>query len=225
MSLFIKETYFSHEMIDGKADEMIQRVRCASRVKDSHFRLENSALLVLDMQSYFLDASSHAFVPSAMAIVPGIRSLIKTYHVNNRPVILTRHINSRSDTGMMARWWSELITEDHPLSMIHPDIIDSQAIIIEKCFYDAFHQTHLEDLLRAKKIDRIVICGVMTHLCCDTTARSAFMRDFEVFFAVNGTATYNEQFHRATLLNLAHGFATLVTVKQIIAELSVRADD
>jgi isochorismate hydrolase len=220
MSHFIKETYFSQETIESKAHEMMQRVRCASRVKDRSFKLENSALLVLDMQSYFLDASSHAFVPSAMAIIPGIRSLIRMYHASNRPVILTRHINSRSETGMMARWWSELITEDNPLSVIHPDIVDSRAVIIEKSYYDAFYHTRLEDVFRDKQIERVIICGVMTHLCCDTTARSAFMRDFEVFFAVDGTATYSEQFHRATLLNLAHGFATLVRVKQIIAELS-----
>ncbi|MBP1749708.1 MAG: isochorismatase hydrolase [Deltaproteobacteria bacterium] len=211
--------------MESKVHEMIQQARCASRLKDWRFKSENSALLVLDMQSYFLDASSHAFVPSAMAIIPGIQSLVRMYNASNRPVILTRHINSHSETGMMARWWSELITEDNPLSVIHPDLIDSQTVVIEKSFYDAFYHTYLEDVLRDKKIERIVICGVMTHLCCDTTARSAFMRGFEVFFTADGTATYNEQFHRAALLNLAHGFATLVTVKQIIAELSEEPDD
>ncbi|MGB9641195.1 MAG: isochorismatase family protein, partial [Anaerolineales bacterium] len=46
-------------------------------------------------------------------------------------------------------------------------------------------------------------------LCCETTARSAFIRGFEPFFLVDGTATYNSYFHQATLLNLNHGFASL----------------
>jgi len=65
----------------------------------------------------------------------------------------------------------------------------------------------------------VVICGVMTHLCCETTARSAFMRGFEVFFTVDGTATYTEAFHRASLLNLSHGFAVPVLVENILEKL------
>jgi isochorismate hydrolase len=57
----------------------------------------------------------------------------------------------------------------------------------------------------------------MTHLCCETTARSAFMRGFEVFFTIDGTATYNEEHHWAALLNLAHGFATPVLVDEVVS--------
>ena len=60
-----------------------------------------------------------------------------------------------------------------------------------------------------------MIAGVLTHLCCETTARSAFVRGFKVFFTVDGTATYYEDFHRATLLNLSHGFAVPVLVDDI----------
>ncbi len=56
----------------------------------------------------------------------------------------------------------------------------------------------------------------MTHLCCETTARSAFVRGFEVFFTIDGTATYNKEFHFATLHNLAHGFALPILVDEIL---------
>jgi bifunctional isochorismate lyase / aryl carrier protein len=56
----------------------------------------------------------------------------------------------------------------------------------------------------------------MTHLCCETTARSAFMRGFEVFFTMDGTATYNEQLHRASLLTLSHGFALPVLMDELL---------
>jgi isochorismate hydrolase len=59
----------------------------------------------------------------------------------------------------------------------------------------------------------------MTHLCCETTARSAFMRGLQVFIAVDGTATYSEAFHRASLLNLSHGFALPVLVDEILERL------
>jgi bifunctional isochorismate lyase/aryl carrier protein len=59
----------------------------------------------------------------------------------------------------------------------------------------------------------------MTHLCCETTARAAFTRGFQVFFPIDGSATYTREFHLATLRNLGHGFASLVTVQSLMAVL------
>jgi len=171
------------------------------------------------MQAYFLDAASHAFIPAAIAIIPGINALIQTYTEQNLPIILSRHINTIQDAGLMANWWRELIVEENPLSEIDRRINQTNGIIIKKSRYDAFYNTALESMLRDQDIRQVVICGVMTHLCCETTARSAFMRGFEVVFTIDGTATYNEAFHRAALLNLAHGFAKPLLVKEILAAL------
>jgi isochorismate hydrolase len=183
------------------------------------FTPERSALLLLDLQAYFLDESSHAFVPSAIAILPGINALIRAYSCQNLPVLFTRHLNTSQDAGLMATWWRELLAADSPLSRIDPRLEIHNAVTISKTRYDAFLNSPLEKLLREMNVRQLVICGVMTHLCCETTARSAFMRGFEVFFCVDGTATYNEAFHRASLLNLAHGFATLVLVQDILTKL------
>ena len=59
----------------------------------------------------------------------------------------------------------------------------------------------------------------MTHLCCETTARVAFTRGYEVFFSIDGTATYNRKFHLGSLVNLAHGVAVPMLVDEIIAQL------
>ena len=91
--------------------------------------------------------------------------------------------------------------------------------VLDKSQYDAFYQTSLEGHLRAEGVTQVVICGVMTHLCCETTARSAFTRGFQVFFTVDGTATYNMDHHRATLVNLSHGFAVPVLVKDMVSAI------
>jgi len=119
----------------------------------------------------------------------------------------------------MASWWRELILPDEPLSQIVPELKSTQGNLIEKSQYDAFLNTGLEKLLKEKGIKQVVIGGVMTHLCCETTARSAFMRGFEVFFLVDGTATYNESFHQASLINLSHGFAEIKLVSEIMDSL------
>lgn len=177
---------------------------------------EHAALLVLDMQEYFIKENSHAFVPSATAIIPGIQALISTFSEAKRPIIFTRHTNDTDNARQMALWWKALLKPGTPESEIISEFNTTRGIVINKHQYDAFYDTRLETVLHTQGVGEIVITGVMTHLCCETTARSAFMRGFGVFFVVDGTATYNEAFQRATILNLSHGFANPVQVNDIL---------
>jgi bifunctional isochorismate lyase/aryl carrier protein len=215
----MKEIYFTGENLEVQSRDLFQQAVEISRQKVLEFQPLKSALLVLDMQSYFLDASSHAYVPSSQAIVNGISQLIKAYSDHQLPIFFSQHINTPENAGMMSVWWKDLITPDHPHHRIIPEIDTSVGTIIKKNQYDAFHQTPLEEMLQTNGVTQVVISGVMTHLCCETTARSAFMRGYQVFFLVDGTATYNLAYHRASLINLSHGFASLVFVKDILAAI------
>jgi len=155
-------------------------------------------------------------VPSAAAILPGLQALVEAFYTLRRPVIFTRHLNIPQNAGQMGSWWRDLIQPDSPLSQISPALDTRRGMVILKNQYDAFYETTLQGVLRANSVSQVIISGVMTHLCCETTARSAFMRGFEVFFTVDGTATYNRLHHTASLLNLAHGFATPLLVRDIL---------
>lgn len=185
---------------------MLQELERRVRIREIDFVPGQSALLILDMQRYFLDERSHAYVPSAAPIRPRIKKLAHAFDAMNRPIILTRHLNTNQDAKLMARWWRDLITENDDWSAIIPELQLPNGLVISKTQYDGFYQTGLEDTLKAKGVTQLVITGVMSHLCCETTARSAFVRGFTVWFPIDGTATYNQDFHWATLLNLSHGF-------------------
>ena len=219
----MKERYFTVESLEHQANDLYQQAAQRLRPKGAPFQPQHSALLVLDMQAYFLDPSSHAYIPSAEPIVDGIVELIKEYYAHERPIIFTQHINTSSNAGMMSTWWKDLITSQDPLHKIIPELNLSLGTLIQKSQYDAFYQTQLDELLHARGVTQVVLCGVMTHLCCETTARSAFTHGFEVFFPIDGTATYNLAYHRASLLNLAHGFANLVLMKDLLA--IIRGED
>jgi len=217
----IEEAYFSPESIKQKARVMLEEISRLRARHDLTLSPKRSALLIVDMQRYFLEDSSHAFIPAARAIVPRITKLIHAYSQHGRAIVFTRHLNTDADAGMMSRWWQDLIRKDDPASEIIPEFDTCRGVVIEKSQYDAFHKTQLEEILRQKGVTQVVICGVMTHLCCETTARSAFVRGFEVFFTVDGTATHTEAFQRATLLNLAHGFAIPVLAEEVIIQVQV----
>jgi bifunctional isochorismate lyase/aryl carrier protein len=215
----MRECYFTSKSIHEKSWEMLQELKRYRKGRKIDLKTGHAALLILDMQRFFLDEISHAHIPSASAIVQKVKNLMNVFLKNKLPVILTRHLNTEKDANLMGKWWKDLITEENPLSEIIPELEYSNAIVIKKTQYDAFYRTPLENLLKKKEITQIVITGVMTHICCETTSRSAFVRGFEVFFTIDGTATYDKDFHRATLLNLSHGFAVPVLCEEIKEQL------
>lgn len=215
----MSEGYFTAGNISEKSREILEWARVRGLVRPIDFTPERSALLVIDMQRYFLDGASHAHVPSAVPVVPRIRELAGRFKERGLPVVLTRHMNTERNAGMLARWWEDMMREDDPLSGIVEELTGLGTAVVRKTQYDAFHMTDLGRVLKERGTRQIVIGGVVTHLCCETTARSAFVRGFEVLFLVDGTATYDEDFHRATVLNLAHGFAVPVLVEDVMHHL------
>lgn len=217
----MKEKYYTDDTIDQEAKSFLQKVLSLRLKHNLKIKAHNAALLVIDCQKFFYDTTSHAFVPSFQAIVPKIVALQTYCFRNNMEVIQTIHSNNENNAQMMGKWWGDhLLGSDNPLTGLVPQIVDERAKIIVKSQYDAFYNSDLAANLQAKNIKQLIITGVMTHLCCETTARAAFTLGYEVFFAIDGTATYNRDFQMATLLNLAHGFAVPILVDEVISELS-----
>jgi bifunctional isochorismate lyase/aryl carrier protein len=209
----MKNIYFDKENINSKANEILAMVKRRPFPE----RIEGKiALLILDMQDYFLLPESHAFVPSANAILENINNLSKIFNEKDLPIFCTQHINVSGDAGMMEDWWDDLLTEDHPLKNLSVDIKSMNSEVIRKSQYDAFYKTELLEKLKKESVTDLAITGVMTHLCCETTARSAFVNGFRVWFLVDGTATYNLQYHMSTIWNLNHGFAHPVLSDELI---------
>lgn len=154
-----------------------------------------------------------------LPIVPKIKELQEIFLEDNLLVLQTKHGNTLQDCGQMYTWWGSINSIDDPLAEIVPELKNPKIPIIKKTQNDAFWNTDLESELKAKGVTQIIICGVMTHLCCESTARAAFVRGFEVFFVIDGTATYNEDLHFGTLLNLAHGFALPVLSSELVATI------
>ncbi len=183
--------------------------------------LERPALLVLDMQNYFFSPDSHAFIPSAPAILPGVVNLITAFQQASLPVIFTRHENTEENAGhdgrMVARPADKAITPRPDWSMRSMTWLMRSS---KRASTTPFTKPRCWNDCKPLDVTDLVITGVMTHLCCETTARSGFVHGFRIWFPVDGTATYNMDFHLATLRNLSHGFATPVLIKNVIGALA-----
>lgn len=215
--LVMKEQYFLENVVEQVAEAMLLQIPCRRPI---NFQPGGAALLVLDMQKFFLSADSHAFVPSAVPIVSRINKLISAFNSCSLPVIFTRHINTDKDCKMMGRWWKDILRENSQDSFLCEKLNSTGAKIINKTQYDAFYNTDLDSYLKDAGVSTLVVTGVMTHLCCETTARSAFVRGYQVYFPVDTTATYNARYHQSSLLNLSHGFAHVVLSNDLIGDLT-----
>ena len=176
--------------------------------------IKKAALLVIDMQKYFCDNDGKAYVPGADILKKKIQDMVDVFSNADQPIIFTRHLDTQG--SLMEKWWKENLKEDDPQSKITKDIDKSKGQILKKQQYDAFQDTDLEKTLRKKGVEQLVICGVLTNLCCESTARSAFMKSFEVYFVTDATATYKKEMYDGTLLNLSYGFAILVKTNEVI---------
>jgi len=216
------EAYITEETLNTKAKFWLDEI---SPYNSHKMTLEcgRSALLVIDMQKFFLDPNSPTFTCGGLAILPTIRKLIDAFRKAGRPVIYTKHVHhpDRIDAGIMDWWWEGMCVEGTDESEIHQDIapLVSEKVIL-KHRYSAFYNTDLETILRCLKIEDLVFCGIMTNLCCESTVRDAYYRDYRVFFLADGTGTINEEMHLASLLNLAFGFAYITTADEVIEQLT-----
>ena len=211
-----KIKYFTKTTISESAKTIYQKLDSQFDLHKDNLEFQKSALLILDMQYFFHSESSHAFVPSAKAIIKPIKTLASLFINNNFPVIITKHVNTSKNAKQMDLWWRDILSDDSEFSQIITEFDLPQAELIIKSQYDAFYNTNLNEILQKNNVEQVIITGVMTHLCCETTARSAFVRGYSVFFPIDGTATYNKEFHNATLINLAHGFTNIVLIENLI---------
>jgi len=183
---------------------------------------ERSALLVIDMQKFFLDPASPTFTCGGLAIIGPLKRLIDAFRMAKRPVIYTKHVHHPDllDAGIMQWWWKGMCLEGSAESEIYNDIapLPHEKVVL-KHRYSAFYNTDLETVLRCLKIEDIVIAGIMTNMCCESTARDAYYRDYKVFFLADATGSINEEMHLASLLNLSFGFAFVTTTNAVIEQL------
>ena len=184
-------------------------------LKQASVRRDNTALLVIDMQNYFYSI--------AETIRKNLIETIDACRKSNMLIIFTQHgyDNPEIDSGMLGQWWKDPIVVGTDNWRLFPEIVPKvNEKVIHKRRYSAFYGTDLELLLKSHGVEDIIIGGVMTNLCCETTARDAFVRDYRIFFLVDGTATVSEEYQIASLKNLAYGFAYLKQCDDIIEELN-----
>ena len=215
------DPYVTDRNIQSKSQQWLDTIQPFNQ-HEMQLNVSASALLVIDMQHFFLDPASPSFTVGGLAIIPTLSMLIDSFRKAGRPVIFTRHVHHPDDldSGIMGWWWEGKCLEGSPESEIHDELcpLPGEKVVF-KHRYSAFYNTDLETVLRCLKVEDLVVSGIMTNMCCESTARDAYYRDYRVFFLADGTGSVTEQMQLASLLNLAFGFACVTSSNEIIEQL------
>ena len=195
-----------------------------------------TALVIVDMQNCFV-AGSPVAAPAGAQVAGRLNRLAAAVRGAGIPVVWTRHgvRPDGSNTGLLGELVppvaAGVINDDAPTAALHP-LMDLRPgdIVVDKPRFGSFHGTDLEMILRSRGIDTLVLGGINTNVCVDTTAREAAVREFRVLFLRDGTANFDlpggglgpasaEELQRAACAVMAFGFAEVVTVDQVLSRI------
>lgn len=186
--------------------------------------LRRSALIAIDLQRYFLAKGAPAFLHPPKSLIPNAQRLIEAFRAALLPVLFTRHAYPRgADTGEMGRFWGRHLPWE---GTRHAELIEQITPlpgepVLRKERYSAFEGTKLAEALRAIGVEQLVLFGVMTNLCVETTGRHAFMKDFRVVVVPDACWSSRPQLHRAALANLEYGFGRLIRTAEVVKQLNM----
>ncbi len=188
------------------------------------------------MQNAFVEGSPVS-APEGPQVLERLNHLAGVCHEVGIQVIYTAHVvrPDHSNIGVLGKVvppvQEGLIDEGSASASLHAGVqVREGDIVLKKPRYHAFHGTDLELILRQKGIDTLIIGGIATNVCAETTAREAMVRDFKVLFLSDGTATFGlpdlgfgpvtaQEVQRVTCSVLSFFFGQVLSVDQVLQKL------
>lgn len=176
--------------------------------------MKQKAILVVDVQTELVNDKPY----QCEKLLCNIQKVLCVAREKKQEVIFVRHNGC---------WGDELEAQTSGWE-IYKDVVPIEGeLIIDKCYNSAFMNTSLHSYLQEKNISELIIMGLQTEYCIDTTVKVAFELGYTVTVPKDTTSTYNNEFMTAHELirfyerNIwGNRFAKVLTVEQVIATFS-----
>jgi ureidoacrylate peracid hydrolase len=193
-----------------------------------------TALVVIDMQNHFVAPGFMAETPMAREITPDLNRLAAGVRALGGHVIWVQ--NATDETWeSWSTYHTFLQTPDRAkrryASMEHgakghalwPAVdVKPEDTQLDKKRYSAFIQgsSNIEQVLRARGVDTVLVTGVATQVCCESTARDACMLNYKTLMIHDALATDNDELHNAALNAFNLNFGDVQTVDEVLASMA-----
>ncbi len=197
-----------------------------------------TALVVVDMQNAFmLPEVAHSPCLTAHEIVPNINRLAAAVRGTGGAVvwIKTAYTDETLESwsvlyGMIGPKRTEkrarALTRDSKGHELWPELdVRPEDLIVEKQRYSAFIQgsSDLNEVLRARGLDTLLITGTVTNVCCESTARDAMMLNYKAVMITDGNAAVTDEDHNASLSAFYLTFGDIMPTEMAVGFLRQNA--
>jgi bifunctional isochorismate lyase / aryl carrier protein len=179
-----------------------------------------AALLVHDMQNYFLAPFGTADQALLARVVDNIATLRKHAHELGIPVIYSAQPGgqSRAERGLLQDFWGDGPPADpHALAIIDALTPGPDDVRLTKRRYSAFAGTPLAELLGDR--DQLIVTGVYAHIGVLATTMDAFMRDLQPFVVADAVADFSPAHHRDALRHVTDRCGVVATSAELVESL------
>ena len=187
-----------------------------------------TALIVIDMQNAFVAEGAPFETPGARTMLPRLERLIQFAREHRMPIVWTQSDHRPPYGGLMLRKFpvireGRVLWSGEPSFDMYPNMLQPEEGALEyrivKHKFDAFFETNLDAILRYHNVHTLIVTGTATNACCESTARTAFMRDYLVAFPSDANATFDPAMHEATLRNIELLFGRVMTSDELLREM------
>ena len=196
---------------------------------------KHAALLLVDVQNDFCAEGGAMHrdgrdITPVKHMLPRLERLLEAARLAEVTCVWIRNVYSTGPNHYLSEVWLEQAQRGRNGAYIQFPVCEPgqwngdfyikpklEEVIVTKHRYGAFEGTDLDLVLRTRGIRTVIMSGIATNVCVETTARQAFLRDFYVVFTNDCTAAYAQQDHDATLRNISRFFGHVVASDEIIA--------
>lgn len=140
--------------------------------------MKKTALVVIDVQNAMFTEG----VYQGDVLIQNIKDLITKARSNDTPIFYIQHNEGEGQPLENGTFGWEIPPEIAPAA---------QDTIIQKTTPDSFHQTDFEEQLQHQKVEHLVLAGIQTDLCVDTTCRRAFSMGYDVTLVADAHSTWD----------------------------------
>ena len=183
---------------------------------------ERPALIVVDMIKGFTDPACPLGCDCPEVVAANAR-LLDAFHARNLPVFFPTVVYHRADQARVFRARIEalnvLTPDSHWVQVDERLTVGAGDVLIEKQWASGFHKTDLDEQLRARQVDSVVVTGLTTSGCVRATAVDGLQYDYRVVVPREAVGDRNAEAHAANLFDLHAKYADVMSVEEVIAAL------
>jgi ureidoacrylate peracid hydrolase len=190
-----------------------------------------TALLVVDMQNYFMAPGFLGYCPHGASIVPNVNRLAEALRAKGGMVVWIQMEASEESKSGWSNFHETYTPENRERRFktlaagtdgyaLYPDLVvkPGDEMFIKRR-YSAFTEAKgsLIDLLRSRDMESALVCGVATNVCCESTARTSMMHGIRTIMVSDGNATNLDEDHQHALKNFMTYFGDTQSTDEVLA--------